>query len=141
MAQRRVGRRVSLLESKLGPLTGSELVVVMADNRAFRGTLVEFDAETLVLRNVVEALPNNASGWEEPTVSTGVTQKVVTYHGTFAHEDPSSEIVKLKDVMIRLTGVLRIWEFSLKNVEKPQHVSVADSAPAPRPGQRVTRKP
>jgi small nuclear ribonucleoprotein (snRNP)-like protein len=131
----------SVLEARLRPLVGSELVVVMADNRAFRGSLVEFDAETLVLRNVVEALPNNAAGWEEPTVSTGVTHKVVTWSGTFSHEDPSAEIVKLKDVIIRLDGVLRIWEFSLKNVEKPQHVERARETASAMHGQRVTRKP
>jgi small nuclear ribonucleoprotein (snRNP)-like protein len=131
---------MTLLESKLKLLTGSDVVVVMADNRAFRGTLVEHDEDTIVLRNVVEALPNNNSGWEEPTVSTGVTQKVVTFHGTFSHDDTSAQIVKLKDVIIRTSGVLRIWEYSLKNTEAPQHVSVEDSAPSPRPGARVTRK-
>ena len=131
---------MSLLETKLRPLVGSEIVVVMSDNRAYRGVLVEFDAETIVLRNVVEALPNNAAGWEEPTVSTGIAHKVVTYQGVFSHDDTSAEIVKLKDVMIRTSGVLRIWEFSLKNTEKPSHVEMAEGAPA-RPGAtRISRR-
>ncbi|HET6406002.1 MAG TPA: LSM domain-containing protein [Candidatus Thermoplasmatota archaeon] len=130
---------MSLLQSKLSQYVGQEIVVVMMDNRAFRGTLVEHDADVVVLRNVVEALPNNAAGWEEPTVSTGIVQKVVTWHGTFSHEDTSASVVKLKDVMIRLSGVLRIWEFSMKNVTTPEHVEVADAA-APRPGTRVSKK-
>lgn len=130
---------MSLLQNKLKPLVGQEIVVVMLDNRAFRGTLVEFDAETLVLREVVEALPNNAAGWEEPTVSTGIVQKVVTWHGTFSHEDTSAGVVKLKDAMIRVSGILRIWEFSMKNVAKPEHVEVADAS-SPRPGTRVSKK-
>ena len=131
---------MTLLENKLKTLAGQEIVVVMLDNRAFRGTLVEFDADDIVLRNVVEALPNNASGWEEPTSSTGISHKVVTWNGVFSHEDTSAEIVKLKDVMIRTTGILRIWEWSLKNVEKPSHVEVTDSAQSWPTGQRVSRR-
>lgn len=112
----------------------------MADNRAFRGRLVECDNETIILNSVVEALPNNAAGWEEPTVSTGVVHKVVTWQGTFSHDDTRAEVVKLKDVMIRVQHVLRIWEWSLANVEKPTHVEVSDSNAAPRPGTRVTRR-
>ena len=130
---------MSLIQTKLKQHVGQEIVVVMVDNRAFRGTLVEFDEETLVLRNVVEALPNNAAGWEEPTVSTGIIQKVVTWHGTFSHEDTSAQVVKLKDVMIRLAHVLRVWEFSMKNVAKPEHVEMSDGA-SPRPGTRVSKK-
>ena len=129
---------MSLLSTKLKALVGQEIVVVMADNRAFRGKLVEHDDETLVLNSAVEALPNNAAGWEEPTVSTGIVHKVVTWQGTFSHDDTRAEVVRLKDVMIRTSGVLRIWEWSLKNVEKPEHVEVADSNPPPRPGSRVT---
>lgn len=130
---------MSLIQSKLKGLVGQDIVVVMVDNRAFRGTLVEHDADTMVLRNVVEALPNNAAGWEEPTVSTGIVQKVVTWHGTFSHEDTSAGVVKLKDAMIQISGVLRIWEYSLKNVAKPDHVEMADAGQA-RPGQRVSKK-
>jgi small nuclear ribonucleoprotein (snRNP)-like protein len=133
---------MTLLESKLKGLVGQEIVVVMDDNRAFRGTLIEFDAETIVLRNVVEALPNNASGWEEPTSSTGIVQKVVTWQGVFAHEDTRADIVKLKDVMIRTTGVLRIWEWSLKNVERPTHMEMGEGSGTPsRPSTRISRKP
>jgi small nuclear ribonucleoprotein (snRNP)-like protein len=132
---------MSLLQTKLKTLVGQEIVVVMVDNRAFRGTLMEFDAEDIVLRNVVEAAPNNASGWEETTSSTGIVHKVVTWQGVFSHENTAAEIVKLKDVMVRTSGVLRIWEWSLKNVERPSHVEVSDSAGTPRHGTRITRKP
>ena len=133
---------MSLLQNKLKASIGQEIVCVCLDNRAFRGTLVEHDDEVIVLRNVVEALPNNASGWEEPTSSTGVVHKVVTWNGVFSHEDTSAEVVKLKDVMIRLTGVIRIWEWSMRNVAKPEHVEVAEGG-ATRHGTptRVSRKP
>ena len=130
---------MSLFQSKLKEQVGKEIVVVMIDNRAFRGTLVDHDTETLVLRNVVEALPNNASGWEEPTSSTGIVHKVVTWQGVFSHEDTRAEVVKLKDVMIRLAHVVRIWEWSLGNVQKPEHIEIAEGA-APRSGTRVSRR-
>lgn len=130
---------MSLLETKLKNFVGQEIVIVMVDNRAFRGNLVEFDSETIVLRNVVEALPNNASGWEEPTSSTGIVHKVVTWQGTFSHEDTSAEVVKLKDAIIQARHVLRIWEWSTGNTAKPSHVEVAEGA-APRPGTRISRR-
>jgi small nuclear ribonucleoprotein (snRNP)-like protein len=131
---------MSILQSKLKASVGQEIVCVCADNRAFRGTLVEHDTEVIVLRNVVEALPNNASGWEEPTSSTGVVHKVVTWNGVFSHEDTSAEVVKLKDVMIRLDAVLRIWEWSMRNVAKPEHVEVSDTPPARPGGTRISRR-
>lgn len=131
---------MSLLATKLKTLVGSEIVVVMSDNRAFRGKLVEYDDENLILKEVVEALPNNAAGWEEPTVSTGVVHKVVTWQGTFSHDDTTAAVVKLKDVIIRVPGVLRIWEYSMKNLQQPEHLEVSDSNPPPRPGGRITRR-
>ena len=129
---------MSIMSNKLKSYVGQEIVVVMVDNRAFRGTLVEHDDDTIVLRSVVEGLPNNASGWEEPTVSTGVVTKVVTWQGTFAHEDTRADVVKLKDVAIRLAHVLRIWEYSIKNAERPSHLEGSDTPV--RPGTRVTKK-
>ena len=131
---------MSLLETKLKGLVNAEIVVVMADNRAFRGTLVDFDAHTIILRNVVEALPNNAAGWEEPTASTGIVHKVVTYSGVFSHEDTRAEVVRLKDAMVQTAHVLRIWEWSTQNVERPEHVQVSNDDPGPRHGTRVSRR-
>lgn len=128
---------MSLLSNKLKASVGQEIVVVMVDNRAFRGTLVEFDDATIVLRSVVEGLPNNASGWEEPTVSTGVVTRVVTWQGTFAHEDTRADVVKLKDVSIQIAHVLRIWEYSIKNAERPSH-TISD--PTMHAGTRITKK-
>lgn len=130
---------MSLLESKLKGLVNQEIVVVMVDNRAFRGTLVDFDAGTMILRNVVEALPNNAAGWEEPTASTGIVHKVVTYSGVFSHEDTRAEVVRLKDAIVQNAHVLRIWEWSSKNVERPEHVQMGEDQ-GPLHGTRVSRR-
>lgn len=118
---------IPVLQNRLKNFQGEEIVVVMADNRAFRGRLVEFDDDCIVLNDVVEALPDNAGGWEEPTVSTSVRHKVITWRGTLSHDSDEAEIVRLKDVVIRLAGVLRIWEWSAKNLTKPEHVEMGES--------------
>lgn len=129
---------MSILQNRLKELVGQEIVVVMRDSRSFRGTLVNHDGETVILRQVVEGLPNNNGGWEEPTASTGIVHKVVTWRGTFSHDDTRAEVVKLKDVMIQLSGVLRIWEWSMSNIVKAEHTE-AGEASEPRPGTRVRR--
>ncbi len=133
---------MSVLESKLKQFLNEEIVVVMTDNRAFRGTLVEFDGQAIVLRNVVEGIPSGGGGWSEPTVSTGIIEKVVTWNGVFSHENASAELVRLKDALIMISGVLRIWEFSMKNLAKPEHVTEAQSDMSRAgPATRVTRRP
>lgn len=131
---------MSVLATKLKQFQNEEIVVVMADNRAFRGKLVEFDADAMVLNDVVEALPNNAGGWEEPTVSTGIVHKVVTWQGTFSHEENKPELVRLKDVVIQIRHVLRVWEFSMKNLAKPEHLEVQGSPSTQGPASRVSRR-
>ena len=124
---------MSILQQRLAGLKGEQVVVVMADHRAFRGKLVDFDDRAIVLSDVVEGSTVNTKGWEEPTVSTGLIEKVVTWHGVFAHEKADAEQVRLKDAVILLSGVLRIWEFSIKNAVKPEHVQVDKRRIQPEP--------
>lgn len=137
---------MGILQSRLAALKGEQVVVVMADHRAFRGKLVDFDDQVMVLSDVVEGSTQNTKGWEEPTVSTGLIEKVVTWQGVFAHENPGAEQVRLKDAIILLSGVLRMWEFSLKNAVKPEHVQVdkrriSTAAPPPPGGPGRPRTP
>lgn len=132
---------MSVLESKLKQFLNEEVVVVMMDNRAFRGTLVEFDSQAIVLRNVVEGVPTPTAGWEEVTVSTGTVEKVVTWNGVFSHQDNKADLVRLKDVVILTSGILRIWEFSMTNIGKPEHVKEAEADESPRgPASRISRR-
>ncbi|HWG91405.1 MAG TPA: hypothetical protein VNZ52_11215 [Candidatus Thermoplasmatota archaeon] len=115
---------MSLLMNALARLKGSELVVVMSDTRAYRGVLVDFDNEVLILKDVKESSSANLHGWEEPTVSTGIIHKTVNLQGIFSQEDKDAEIVRFKDVIIRLTNVIRIWEWGPQNFAKPEHVTI-----------------
>lgn len=115
---------MDVLARRLTELVDEKVVVVMLDGRAFLGTLREFDDRCLVLEDVVEGSTDNAHGWEEPTVGTGLAHKVVTWSGVFSHEDKDAEVVRLKDVLVQLQGVLRVWEWSEENTRRPEHVEV-----------------
>lgn len=131
-----------LLKDRLTALKGEQVVVVMADHRAFRGQVVDFDDQVIVLSDVVEGSTQNTKGWEEPTVSTGLIEKVVTWQGTFAHESTDAEQVRLKDSILLISGILRIWEYSMKNAVKPEHVQVDKRrVQAPPPGGLPGRHP
>lgn len=126
---------MGILKDRLAALKGQQVVVVMADHRAFRGSVVDFDDQVLVLHDVVEGSTQNTKGWEEPTVSTGLIEKVVTWQGTFAHESTDAEQVRLKDAILLINGILRIWEYSMTNTVKPEHVQVDKRrVQAPPPG-------
>lgn len=120
-----------VLESRLEEMQGGEILVVMQDNRAFRGTLEDFDEECLVLEEVVEGTTDNGQGWEEPTASTGYVEKVVTWQGVYNHGEPDADVLRLRDVVVRLDGVLRLWAWDRDNLEDPAHVEV-DSSPPPK---------
>jgi small nuclear ribonucleoprotein (snRNP)-like protein len=122
---------MSVLQSKLQDIHEGEVVVVTKDGRAFRGTLDDYDDECLVLEDVVEGTTENGRGWEEPTVSTGYVEKVVTWQGVYNHGEPDADVVRLQDVVLRLDGVLRFWAWNEDNVGVPDHIEV-DSSPSPQ---------
>jgi len=122
---------MSLLMDRLKLWKGKELVVVMSDERAYRGVLVDFDDQTLLLKGVVESTSANAHGWEEPTVSTGIIRKVITYQGIFSHEEKDAEIVRFKDVLIQVPHVIRVWEWGDGNLDKPQYLEIEKSKSRP----------
>lgn len=139
---------MSLLSKKLQGLVGQQVIVVMSDHRAFRGELAEFDESTVVLHDVVEGNPTGAGGgWEEPTVSTSLREKVVTWRGTFSQENSGgADLVRLKDAIIQIAHVLRVWAWDPANVAKPEHLILeergAGSTPSrgapPSKGERRT---
>lgn len=122
---------MGILQDRLAQWKGKELVVVLTDSHSYRGVLVDFDTETLILKDVTEGGSANAHGWEEPTVSTGITRKLVTVQGVFSNEDKDAEIVRFKDVLIRIPHVIRVYEWSPQNLAKPQYLQVEKSKVRP----------
>ena len=113
---------MSLLQKHLASLTGKQIVVVMRDQRTFKGTVAEFDADWLFLREVLEGTTINSRGWEETTISTGYVEKHIVRGGVVSEEKGPAKLVRLKDVLIHVEGILRIWPWVPENLAKPEHV-------------------
>lgn len=113
----------SLLLEMLERLKGKRIVIVMNDERSFKGTVDEFDESWLFLQDVAEGSTINARGWEETTINTGFVDKRLTERGMLANEeDGTGKLVRLKNVLINLDGVLRVWEWEAPNMARPKHV-------------------
>ncbi len=97
---------MGILKRILKTLLGKETVVVMDDGRAFKGILIEFDKDVMILRNVLEAKAENPV-WRESTASTRILggQEV---KGTVIGD---TDVVKLDEVILRMEMVSRIWQW------------------------------
>lgn len=113
----------SLLQQHLQRLQGKRVVLVMDDQRAFKGTVGAFDDGWLELLDVSEGSTVNSRGWEEVTIHTGFVSKRFTEQGVFAEQD-AGEVVRLKDTLINLSEVLRLWEWEPANLARPKHTKV-----------------
>ena len=115
---------LSFIQRRLKKLEGKEVIIVMTDQRAFRGTVTEFGNNWLFLRNVTEGSTINTRGWEEAAVSANFVDKHITPRGVISEEREPPKLVRLKDALVNLNGILRIWEWSPDNLETPQHVHI-----------------
>ncbi|MGH2667694.1 MAG: hypothetical protein ACRDH5_00985 [bacterium] len=116
----------ALLMRHLAYLKGRRAIVVMNDERSFKGTVEDHDEHWVLLRDVFEGSAVNAKGWEEVTIHTGFLSKRFTARGVLSEQEPG-ELVRMKDVLIHLDGVLRIWEWEPENLTKPEHVELDSS--------------
>lgn len=115
-------RSATLLRKHLTSLQGKQGVVVMRDQRTFKGTVAEFDDDWVLLRDVLEGTTVNSRGWEETTISTGFVEKHLGRGGVVSAAKGPVQLVRLKDVLINVDGVLRIWPWVPENLTKPEHV-------------------
>ncbi|HVL87054.1 MAG TPA: LSm family protein [Candidatus Thermoplasmatota archaeon] len=113
-----------VLEKRLRPLVGAELIVVMQDDRSYKGKLIEFDENWLVLSDVTEGSAQNLRGWEEAAVSSGIVEKYITMRGIISEEKDKTKIIRLKEVVLNLHRVLRIWPLRPEYLAKPEHIHV-----------------
>ncbi|MGQ0535635.1 MAG: hypothetical protein ACT4PT_06150 [Methanobacteriota archaeon] len=123
----------AFIQRRLEKLVGQEVVIVMMDQRAFRGTVTEFGHNWLLLRDVTEGSTINTKGWEEVAIAANLAEKHITDRGVFMEEKTPPKLVRLKDALINLGGVLRIWEWSPDNLAVPEHVHI-DTKSARRGG-------
>lgn len=112
-----------MLGQTLERLQGKRAVIVMGDERSFKGTVSDFDDSWLWLEDATEGSTVNSRGWEEVVLNTGVIGKRFTDHGVFTEQEVG-ELVRLKDVLINLDDVRRVWPWHAENMTRPEHVKV-----------------
>ncbi len=113
----------SMLGDLLHRMQGQQVVIVMGDERSFKGTIGEFDDSWLMLRNAEEGSAVNSRGWEEVVLNTGNIGKRFTDHGVVTEQEVG-DLVRMKNVLINLDDVRRVWPWEPENVAKPEHVTV-----------------
>lgn len=123
---------MSLLRKHLEDLVNHEIIVVMEDDRTYKGQLTEFDEEWLLLHDVTEGTTQNLRGWEEPAVNAGIVEKYITVRGIISQEKDRTQIIRLKDVLINIHQVLRIWPLRPEYLDKPEHIHIEGSGTATR---------
>ncbi len=89
-----------LLEKELEELLKSEIAVIMNDGQAYRGRLIKFDSEIIVLDNVYET-SNEEIDWVETEQKTSKGPSIKGYIPW--------RRVTLPKLIVRTPMVLRIW--------------------------------
>lgn len=112
-----------MLGRLLDRLQGKQAVIVMGDERSFKGTIGDYDEKWLMLEDAREGSTVNSRGWEEVVLNTGVIGKRFTDHGVFTEQEVG-ELVRLSDVLINLSDVRRVWPWEPENMGQPEHVKV-----------------
>lgn len=113
----------SMLKELLTRMKGKQLVIVMGDERSFKGTVGDFDDEWMLLQDAEEGSAVNSRGWEEVVLNTGNIGKRFTDHGVVTQQEVG-ELVRMKNVLINLNDVRRVWPWERENIAEPQHVKV-----------------
>lgn len=108
----------TILQKKLKELMQKEVLIVMEDGRGFKGRLVEFDEEYIVLRDVIESSTVELR-WRVPLVALPPSEKDTKLgEGGIMVGDTGSKLVKLNEVIIRIPMILRIWTWTPEKVKE-----------------------
>lgn len=109
---------MSLLQKKLKELMNKEMLIVMEDGRGFKGRLVEYDDEYIILKDVIESSTVELR-WRVPLVALPPSEKSTKLgEGGITVGDTGSKLVKLNEVMIRIPMILRIWTWAPEKVKE-----------------------
>lgn len=107
---------MGLLEEHLKGMVGKDIVVVMIDGQAFKGKLVSYDTESLVLDNVMEARATDAR-WREALVTMPITGSEAEAAGGIMLGDTGTSMLKLTTVIVRIPHITRVWVWAPKKPE------------------------
>jgi len=89
---------MNLRKRYLDDLLGRDILVVTMDSRTFKGRLVEYDEEAMLLDDVIETSTREIK-WRRPEVALPATSS----------GSGGNVIHPLNEVMVLTAQVLRIW--------------------------------
>ncbi|MFW5946559.1 MAG: hypothetical protein ACOCSJ_03315 [Candidatus Natronoplasma sp.] len=116
-----------LLEKKLKGLKNEDILVVMDDGLAFMGKLEDFDAKTLVLKEVYQA-PAKRIDWKELSSKSDDVREHIDDDRKVGFIDWTK--VNLEEAYVRVEHISRIWKW--KKAEKEEQTQ-KDFRKAKRP--------
>ena len=99
---------VTVAQDELEKLINKKLALVMSDGSKFRGTLTNFDDQTLVLEDVLEL--SERLKWIKPVISTAESTEITSVDGISERQERGY----LPRVIIYLSHVSRIWPWEPK---------------------------
>ena len=104
-----------LLEKKLKDLKDDDILVVMDDGLAFLGELVQFDKNTLILKDVYQA-PAKQIDWKRMPSESDEVREQMDENREFGFIDWTH--INLEEVYIRIDHVSRIWRWFKEKQKK-----------------------
>lgn len=108
----------SVIQKYLNKFMNKEILIVQVDGNAFKGRLVEFDDNMLVMENVVQTSTKQRN-WFRVTVavprSDGMSHDKLI-GGTIVG-DTESQLLELTTAIISISQTMRVWLWTPKVVE------------------------
>ena len=102
---------MSLIEDELSSLIGRNIVVIMNDEKKFRGTLVNHDSKVLIMEDVLEL--SDKFQWVKPIIYTAVSKNITDNQDIVEQSDRGY----LNKVLINTRHIVRIWPWEPKKIE------------------------
>jgi len=104
---------MGILHRRLRDYLNRDIIVVMADGRAFKGILTEFDETAVVLKEVLETSSADVK-WKLPLVPMpGSRFDRGPEHESALEIGPGEKhMARLKEVVLATSGILRVWLWS-----------------------------
>lgn len=101
---------MTLLELRLKEVIDHELLVVQTDGRAFKGRLVEFDDNFIMLHDCLETTTKEVK-WKNVVVPLPSPKERImrSEEGGLTYGEKEKKVAVLRKVMINVQHILRMW--------------------------------
>lgn len=101
---------MTLIEMRLREVVDHDLLVVQTDGKAFKGRLVEFDNNFLLLHDCLETSTKDVQ-WKSVMVPMPTPKDDVqrSEEGGMTYGEKEKKVARLNKVMINVEHIMRIW--------------------------------